>query len=108
MNGTPPSDSFSAVEKNCTYVGYCAMVLQMTCASRTRGTSPARCALIAAASPHGPPPTIRTSQSDDLVTTRPDTHVRDRGLHHRLHAVQVTARGIRQILDAPRGARRLL
>src|SRR5688500_16726502 len=101
MKGTPPSDSFSAVEKKVTYVGYWAIVLQMTCASRTSGLSPARCALIAAASPHGPPPTIRRSQSDDLVTPRSDAHVRDRRLRQLVNAVEVLPRLLGQILDAP-------
>src|SRR5258705_6556460 len=62
-NGSPPIDSFSAVEKNLPYVGYGAIVLTTTPLSITCARNPARCAETAAASPHGPPPTITTSAS---------------------------------------------
>src|SRR5688500_5455080 len=74
----------------------------MTRASSTSGLRPARCAPIAAARPQGPPPTIRRSQSDDLVTTRSDADVRDRRLHHLVHAFEILPRLRRQILDATR------
>src|SRR4051812_23208194 len=61
MNGTSPSESFSAVEKNVAYVGYWAMLATTTLASSTSTDKPARIAEIAAASPHGPAPTIRRS-----------------------------------------------
>src|ERR1700753_1634723 len=61
MNGSPPRPSFSAVEKKCTYVGYCVIVLTTECASRICVDNPARCAEIDVARPHGPPPPIRTS-----------------------------------------------
>src|SRR5687768_12345317 len=74
----------------------------MTWASSTSGVSPARCAAIAAARPQGPPPTIRRSQSDDLVTSGPDADVRDRCVHQLAHAIQVLPRFGGQILDAAR------
>jgi hypothetical protein len=61
MNGRPPIDSFSAVEKNVAYVGYCVTVLHTGPLSSTATERPARIALIAAARPHGPAPTTATS-----------------------------------------------
>src|SRR5689334_7509447 len=43
------------------------MVLTTTSDSITTVRSPARCAAIEAANPHGPPPMMRTSTSDMLV-----------------------------------------
>jgi len=67
--GNPPIDSFSAVEKNLTYVGYAAIVLTTTPLSITSARNPARCAETATASPHGPPPTITTSASFAISLT---------------------------------------
>src|SRR5689334_13634219 len=117
-NGSPPIVSFSAVEKNLTYVGYAAMVLTTTLLSMTSGRSPARCAETAAARPHGPPPTITRSASfdialgsgddggtdweraldpDDLVAASPDAHVCDLCFDERLDTIEVATRLGRQI-----------
>ncbi len=69
-NGSSPIASFSAVEKNRTYAGYAAIVLTATCDSITSGLSPALCAEIAAARPHGPAPTMTRSASSDIALNR--------------------------------------
>src|SRR6185295_16923253 len=61
MNGSPPSDSFSAVEKNVAYVGYWEMLATTTLDSTTSTLNPACIAEMAQARPHGPAPTIRRS-----------------------------------------------
>src|SRR5688572_16978351 len=98
MNGSPPSDSFSAVEKNVAYVGYCAMLATTTLDSSTSTVSPARIAEIAQARPHGPAPTIRRSSAslffNDLVAARADAHVRDARLGQLLEAIEILARGL--------------
>src|SRR2546430_1343169 len=72
--------------------------------------SPARCAEIAAASPHGPPPTMSRSsiEPDDLIASRPHTHIGDARLDQLLQPIQIRARRARQIGQAASFARRLL
>src|SRR5688572_8941848 len=60
---------------------------------------------MAAANPHGPPPTISRSHSDDLVTTRSDAHVSDGRLRQLLQAIEIATRGGGQVLDPARRSR---
>ena len=73
MNGSPPIESFSAVEKKFTYVGYAVIVLVTAPPSNTTQLIPARSIVIAAASPHGPAPTMATSTVSSALSaiTRP-------------------------------------
>src|SRR5215210_849274 len=95
------------------------MVLTTTSPSSTTAERPARCAETAAASPHGPPPTIRRStgsaerislsgcasrnsgkralHTNDLVTPGADAHVGDLRLDKLLDAIEVTSRRARKI-----------
>src|ERR1051325_6456351 len=78
-----------------------------------------RCARFAAtptASPHGPAPiTARSSINaplsrhfDDLVAMRADAHVLNRGVRQILKAIQIGARGRRQVRQPPHTTQRLL
>src|SRR6478672_4520429 len=102
------------------------MELTTHSASNTRASSPARRAEIAAASPHGPAPTIATSitllspysrfpipdsplfESDDLIPPRPHTDVHDRRGNKLANAIQISASFGRQRLQRSRVARGLL
>src|SRR5215475_2482864 len=86
------------------------MVLTTDAPSSTSVESPARCAEIAAASPHGPPPTMRRSiiEADDLVAPRADADVGDPRLDQLLQAIDIRARRGRQVLESTQVARRLL
>src|SRR4051812_42447020 len=107
MNGRPPSESFSAVEKKVAYVGYCAMLATTTLDSRTSTLNPARIAEMAQARPHGPAPTTIRSFLNDLVATRADAHVRHARLRQLLEPVEILAGRLRQRIDlaAPCGRR---
>src|SRR4051812_45058106 len=109
--GSPPMVSFSAVEKNLTYVGYASIALTATWLSTTRGFTAAGWAKTAAARPPGSPPTITRSASlsivsaisdaydcaqrtgsfptDDVIATRPPTLVRDLRFDQRLDSIEV-------------------
>src|SRR3954468_18907406 len=102
MNGSPPSESFSAVEKNVAYVGYSLMLATTTFDSSTSTLRPARMAEMAQARPQGPAPTIRRSAGsllNDLVAARPDAHVRHARLRQLLHAIEVLPRRLRECVD---------
>src|SRR5215467_11154450 len=89
------------------------MVFTTTADSITTVLKPARFAEMAAASPHGPPPTIRRStasvilEPDDLVAPRADAHVRNARLDQLLEPVEIGSRLRGQILESPAFARGL-
>src|SRR5215831_8139422 len=74
--------------------------------------NPARLAEIAAASPHGPPPTITRStasgmsKSDDLIATRAHAHVRDSRFDELLQPIEIGPGLGRQIGEPATRARR--
>src|SRR4051812_26598205 len=90
------------------------MVLTTDWASMTTARSPARCAEIAAARPHGPAPTMSRSTVslgsvvNDLIPLRPHAHEAHRNLGELLEPVEVPTRARRQLVHLARiGGRRL-
>src|SRR3954451_17395289 len=90
------------------------MVLTTDWASMTTARSPARCAEIAAARPHGPAPTMSRSTVslrsvvNDLIPLRPHAHEAHRNLGELLEPVEVPTRPRRRVAHLARvGGRRL-